>query len=127
MSVLMYETCEEADASDGPTSLPVPPNSDTAPVPPLSAMVKYGLLICLGRKAIFRPFLIAALGLAAPADEAWPPCGLTSSLVVPPQPAATRVSAATDAVSVAMAVWPWRRRRAGGEKKPLMRLESLLC
>src|SRR4051812_9678129 len=58
VSVLMYDTCDEAVASDGPTRLYSPLRALTASSPPLSEIVKYGLLICLGRKAIFRPSLI---------------------------------------------------------------------
>src|SRR4051795_6366289 len=58
VSVLMYDTCDEAVASDGPTRLYSPLSALTASSPPLSEIVKYGLLICLGRKAIFRPSLI---------------------------------------------------------------------
>src|SRR3954470_17140548 len=56
-SVLMYETCDDALASDGPTSLASEPSALTASTPPLSEIVKYGLLTCLGRNATFRPFL----------------------------------------------------------------------
>src|SRR3954470_6089427 len=56
-SVLMYETCDDALASDGPTSLASEPRALTASTPPLSEIVKYGLLTCLGRKAMFRPSL----------------------------------------------------------------------
>src|SRR3954453_15127086 len=59
VSVLMYDTCDEALASDGPTRLYSPLTALTASSPPLSEIVKYGLLICLGRKAIFKPGLIA--------------------------------------------------------------------
>src|SRR4051794_13276865 len=64
VSVLMYDTCDEALASDGPTRLNTPFTELTASSPPLSDTVKYGLLICLGRKAILRPSLIGALGSA---------------------------------------------------------------
>src|SRR4051794_26859470 len=57
-SVLMYDTCDDALASDGPTSLADEPSALTASTPPLSEIVKYGLLTCLGRNAICRPFLI---------------------------------------------------------------------
>src|SRR3954453_21200089 len=58
VSVLMYDTCDDAVASDGPTRLNSPPKAFVASSPPLSEIVKYGLLICLGRKPIFRPGLI---------------------------------------------------------------------
>src|SRR3954465_871643 len=61
VSVLMYDTCDEAVASDGPTRLYSPLTALTASSPPLSEIVKYGLLICLGRKAIFSPSLIDPL------------------------------------------------------------------
>src|SRR5436190_18798239 len=61
VSVLMYDTCEEAVASDGPTRLNFSPSEVTACLPPLSEIVKYGLLICLGRNAIVSPFLGAPL------------------------------------------------------------------
>src|SRR4051794_15736344 len=57
VSVLMYDTCDDALASDGPTSLASEPSALTASTPPLSEIVKYGLLTCLGRKAMFRPSL----------------------------------------------------------------------
>src|SRR4051794_17083407 len=59
VSVLMYDTCEDAVASGGPTRLNSPPKAFVASSPPLSEIVKYGLLICFGRKAIFRPGLIS--------------------------------------------------------------------
>src|SRR3954453_18549773 len=67
VSVLMYDTCEDALASDGPTRLYSPLTALTASSPPLSETVKYGLLICLGRKAIFSPSLIDPL----PPPEDW--------------------------------------------------------
>src|SRR5215210_7729003 len=72
VSVLMYETCDDAFASEGPTRLPSPLTSLTASRPPLSEIVKYGLLICLGRKAIFSPDLISALLSACPVDAELP-------------------------------------------------------
>src|SRR5881628_622466 len=74
VSVLMYDTCDGAVASDVPTRWSSPLTALTASAPPLSEIVKYGLLICLGRKAIFRPDLIepppaAAVAGAAGADE----------------------------------------------------------
>src|SRR3954447_4501845 len=100
--VLMYETCDDALASDGPTRLPSPPSVLTASSPPLSEIAKYGLLSCLGRKAIFRPFLTSPPALlagcveveAGVADE------LDSLLFVEPQ--AARTSAATSARAAAM-------------------------
>src|SRR5215216_3853729 len=71
------------------TTLTSPPNSLTAARPPALATVKYGLLSCLGRKAILRPCLIWAFGLAAPALVAVAPPP-EDSLVVPPQAARTR-------------------------------------
>src|SRR3954454_24945670 len=70
VSVLMYDTCDEAVASDGPTRLNSPLSAVTASSPPLSEIVKYGLLICLGRKAIFRPGLIAPPAAASVAFAA---------------------------------------------------------
>src|SRR5881628_1889525 len=52
VSVLMYDTWDDAVASDGPTRLNVSPSDVTACLPPLSDTVKYGLLTCLGRNAI---------------------------------------------------------------------------
>src|SRR4051794_27215554 len=78
VSVLMYDTCDDALASDGPTSLASEPSALTASTPPLSEIVKYGLLTCLGRKAMFRPSLtsppVAAVGVALDElelDELW--------------------------------------------------------
>jgi hypothetical protein len=73
-------------ALEGPTSLYFSPSSVSAFSPPLSAVVKYGLLTCLGRKPTVRPFLRAAFGSALPAEAAEPLSSLlTSFLVVPPQ------------------------------------------
>src|SRR5205814_1506736 len=72
VSVLMYDTCDDALASDGPTRLPCSPSCLSAVSPPLSEIVKYGLLTCLGRNAIFSPFLIEALALACPPDALEP-------------------------------------------------------
>src|SRR5437773_7766478 len=80
-------------------------------MPPLSATVKYGLLSCLGRKAILRPCLIGALGLAWPAAAvvALPPPEL--SLVVPPQ-AASATAQVTARASAAQR--RWRGEAVGG-------------
>src|SRR5919112_2502116 len=43
ISVLMYETCEEALASFGPTSLYSPLSSPSAALPPLTSTSEYGL------------------------------------------------------------------------------------
>jgi hypothetical protein len=72
-SVLMYDTCADGDASDGPVSLYVPLNSSTATLPPLlSEVSKYGLLTCLGRKATFRPSLMVPEVLPVPEPEPEP-------------------------------------------------------
>src|SRR4051812_1456471 len=86
--VLMYDTWLEALASDGPTSLLTPLNAPAASEPPLSAMVKYGLLICLGRNAIFSPSFSGAFGFAAAALLAAAEVSVfVSFLVVPPHAA----------------------------------------
>src|SRR3954454_16751680 len=100
VSVLMYDTCDDAVASDGPTRLNSPLTALTASSPPLSEIVKYGLLICLGRKAIFRPGLISApppplevLSLVAAG------VALDSLSLVEPQAAATNALATACAAS----------------------------
>src|SRR3954452_9071581 len=97
VSVLMYETCDDALASDGPTRLPLSPSSLSALRPPLSEIVKYGLLICLGRNATLRPFLIDALASAEPDDEAEPELELWSFFVEPHAPIASAAASAATA------------------------------
>src|SRR4051812_1443177 len=103
--VLMYDTWEEALASDGPTSLPLPPKSPAAVIPAVSRIFRYGLLICLGRKASFSPFFSGASGSALALLLAGPLLSL-SFLVVPPQPDRATARAQTAAAAAA-------RRRAG--------------
>src|SRR4051812_20032344 len=81
----MYDTCDEALASDGPTRLYSPLTALTASSPPLSEIVKYGLLIALGRKAIFSPSLI------------WPPPAAAASVLA---------GAGVDSVDVSSLVEP---------------------
>ena len=61
---VQHELVGEAEASDGPTSLAVPPYSLAPAMPALSTIVSYGLLTCFGRNATLRPFLIGAFGFA---------------------------------------------------------------
>src|SRR4051812_16920540 len=66
VSVLMYGTCAVGDVSDGPTRLNFAPRPSTAVLPPLSEMVKYGLLSCLGRNAtVTSEALLVAAAVAA--------------------------------------------------------------
>ena len=74
----------------GPTSLYFSPSSSRAFLPPLSEVVKYGLLTCLGRKPTVRPFFSVASGFALPALAAGPELSLTSFFVVPPHAVAAR-------------------------------------
>src|SRR3954452_9596153 len=83
VSVLMYETCDDALASDGPTRLPLSPSSLSAFRPPLSEIVKYALLTCLGRNATFSPFLIEAFAFAVPPEAALPLVDVLELLVDP--------------------------------------------
>src|SRR3954462_2144619 len=105
VSGLMYDTCDEAVASDGPTRLNVPLTALTASSPPLSEIVKYGLLICFGRNAIFRPDLISpppAAGVFA--DDAPDPLDDSLSVLSFVDPHAVTVSmpAATSATRPAL-------------------------
>src|SRR6201991_4582133 len=116
VSVLMYDTCDDAVASDGPTRLNSPLSALTASSPPLSEIVKYGLLICFGRKAIFRPSLIApppeaAVAVAAGADDVL----LSVLSLVEPQAATPRALVTATAVSAYLSIgillrtsWYWR-------------------
>src|ERR1044072_6535797 len=100
--VLMYETWEEALASDGPTSLPLPPNSRAAPIPEVSRIFRYGLLICLGGKRSFTPVFSGASGSdLAPDPLSALPLLSVSFLVVPPQPARATARAQTAAAVAA--------------------------
>src|SRR3954470_5055893 len=94
VSVLMYDTCDDAVASDGPTRLNSPLSALTASWPPLSEIVKYGLLICLGRNAIFRPDLSSPPPPAAGvlADEAPEPLDDSFSVLSLVDPHALTVS-----------------------------------
>src|SRR6266550_3249353 len=65
--VVMNGTCAAAFAEDGPTCWNCPFRAVAASLPPEAAVSKYGLLICLGRKAIVSEPLVA-LGVL-PADE----------------------------------------------------------
>jgi hypothetical protein len=84
--------------------LPVPFSVSTAFVPLSSAMVKYGLFTCFGRKAIFSPRFSGAFGSAGPALGLVPPAAArapasrwTSPFVVPPPQAATTPASNTTA------------------------------
>ena len=77
-----------------------PPYSLAPAMPPLSTIVSYGLLTCLGRKAIFRPFLSGAFGSAdalLAADALVSP--LAEDLVVPPQAATSLYGAKGAAIT----------------------------
>src|SRR3954470_22437803 len=106
ISVLMYETCDEAEASFGPTSLYSPLSSPTATLPPPVSTSEYGLFSCLGRYAILRPVLSSAFGLAEAPACAGEPVSEEFSLVVPPHAVTARAS--SDAPVAAT------RRRAEG-------------
>ena len=67
----MNGTCAAAFAEDGPTCWNCPFRAVAASLPPEAAVSKYGLLICLGRKAIVSELLVA-LGVL-PAEELLPP------------------------------------------------------
>src|SRR3954471_1321726 len=118
VSVLMYDTCDDAVASDGPTRLNSPLTALTASIPPLSEIVKYGLLICLGRKAIFSPDLICALLSAWPDDELEPPLDELLSFLVEPQApiSSAAASAAVATLNLRVMFLPWwlAVRRPGG-------------
>src|SRR6266480_2017072 len=87
--------------------------ASTAFFPPVSEVVKYGLLTALGRKAIFRPGLIWPLGLAVPWAAAPPEASAVEPLVVPPQAANVRAITAAPAAAAA-------KRRPGGENRRVM-------
>src|SRR5271165_1062835 len=58
ISVLVYETCDEADESEGPTTLPSAPISLHAAIEPPVSITLYGLLMFFGTNASLRPCLI---------------------------------------------------------------------
>src|SRR5579859_547596 len=78
--LVMNGTCAAALAEDGPTCLNCPLREVAASWPPLAAVSKYGLLICLGTKTMLRlpPLLLVAVGVLPP--------------VVLPPPQATSIS-----------------------------------
>src|SRR5712692_4935430 len=75
--LVMKGTCAAALAEDGPTCLNCPLRVVAASCPPLAAVSKYGLLICLGTNTILRlpAVLLVAVGVLPPL------------FVVPPQAA----------------------------------------
>src|SRR3954453_6986002 len=94
LSVLMYGTWAVGEVSDGPTRLNFAPRPSTAVLPPLSEIVKYGLLSCLGRNAAAasEARLVAA---AVPAAEVAVLAGLSVLFFVEPHAATTSTGART--------------------------------
>src|SRR3954452_4772657 len=88
VSVLMYGTCAVGDVSDGPTRLNCAPRPSTAVLPPLSEIVKYGLLRCLGRNAtVMSEALLVAAAVAVAGGEVAVRASLSVLFSVEPQAA----------------------------------------
>src|SRR5579859_6452524 len=104
VSVLTYETCPAVSvALVVPTSLYVSPRAVSAVLPPVSEVVKYGLLTCFGRNATVRPVFVDAFGFAdapvpAAAEDA---AASVEPLVAPPHAVSPSASSgATAAVAI---------------------------
>src|SRR6516162_7271205 len=83
VSVVMKGTCAAAFAEDGPTCWNCPLRAVAASLPPEAAVSKYGLLICLGRKAIVSELLELDVAFGVlPVEELLPP---------PPQEASVKI------------------------------------